>query len=261
MQIAVMQLASLLVALAVASVAAGQTQVQVTGGTIEGTIGEDGVRVFKGIPFAAPPTGDLRWKPPQPVVPWEGVREAKQFGPAPEQGRIALLSSGMEYSEDCLHINVWTAAKDATEKLPVLVWIYGGGFSGGSSADPMGQGGFLANHGVVFVTFNHRVGPLGFLAHPELSRENGGSSGNYGLRDQIAALEWVRDNIAAFGGDPANVTLFGGSSGAISVSMLAASPRAKGLFHRAISESGGAVCAASNRRGPVWATRSHVRSC
>jgi para-nitrobenzyl esterase len=240
MQIALMHLASLLVALAVASLAAGQTQVQVTGGTIEGTTTEDGVRVFKGIPFAAPPVGNLRWKPPQPVVPWEGIREAKKFGPSPEQGRIALLSSGIEYSEDCLHINVWTAAKDATEKLPVLVWIYGGGFSGGSSADPMGQGGFLAKHGVVFVTFNHRVGPLGFLAHPELSRENGGSSGNYGLRDQIAALEWVRDNIAAFGGDPANVTLFGGSSGAISVSMLAASPRAKGLFHRAISESGGA---------------------
>jgi para-nitrobenzyl esterase len=240
MQTAVMRSWSLLAALAVTSFSAAENQVLVTGGDIEGLTQADGIRVFKGIPFAAPPVGELRWKPPQPVVPWVGVREAKEYGPFPMQGRIPLLQSATRFSEDCLHLNVWTPAKIADEKLPVMVWIYGGAFSGGSGNDPLFDGSILARHGVVLVTLNHRVGPLGFLAHPELSQENSGSSGNYGLRDQIAALEWVRDNAAAFGGNPKNVTLFGQSSGATSVSMLAASPRAKGLFHRAISQSGGA---------------------
>jgi para-nitrobenzyl esterase len=241
MKIAVAQSWSLLVALAISSVAAGQTEVNVTGGAIEGATTEDGIRIFKGIPFAAPPIGDLRWKPPQPLQPWDGVRDAKEFGPSPEQPRITFLQSENQFSEDCLYLNVWTPAKNANEKLPVMVWIYGGGFGGGSSADPLFEGSPLAHEGVVVVSFNYRVGRFGFLAHPELSRENGGASGNYGLRDQIAALEWVRDNIAAFGGDPSNVTIFGQSAGGYSVSILAASPRANGLFHRAISQSGGAL--------------------
>lgn len=213
---------------------AGPGVVKVTGGWVKGEVTED-LCIYKGIPFAAPPVGDLRWKAPQPVQPWDGVKETVKYGPGPIQG---AGSPSEEFSEDCLYLNVWTPAKSPKEKLPVLVWIYGGGFSMGSSA--FNDGAELARKGVVLVSFNYRVGQLGFFAHPELSAENPeGVSGNYGILDQIAALEWIQDNIAAFGGDPEKVTIFGESAGGISVSMLCASPLAEGLFRGAISQSGG----------------------
>ena len=210
-------------------------KVKVEGGWIQGTVTDD-LTVFKGIPFAAPPVGDLRWKAPQPVEKWEGVKQTTKFAPAPMQG--GNPPSGK--SEDCLYLNVWTPAKSADEKLPVLVWIYGGGFSFGSTAEPVYNGENLAKKGVILVSIAYRVGQLGFLALPELSAENPHHvSGNYGLLDQIAGLKWIQNNIAAFGGDPGKVTIFGESAGGISVSMLCASPLAKGLFQGAISESGG----------------------
>ena len=221
------------VAAAVSCTQAEPGQVKVTGGWIQGEVTED-LTIYKGIPFAAPPVGDLRWKAPQPVQPWEGVRDALEFGPGPIQG----FGQSDQFSEDCLYLNVWTPAKSPKEKLPVLVWIYGGGFSMGNSAG--NDGSELARKGVVLVSMNYRVGQMGFFAHPELSAENAeGVSGNYGILDQIAALEWVQENIAKFGGDPEKVTIFGESAGGISVSMLCASPLAKGLFRGAISQSGG----------------------
>lgn len=209
-------------------------QVKVTGGWIQGEVTED-MCIYKGIPFAAPPVGDLRWKAPQPVIPWDGVREAKEFGPGPVQG---FGFPGQSNSEDCLYLNLWSPAKSPKDKMPVLVWIYGGGFSMGSSSQYDGRP--LAEKGVILVTINYRVGQLGYFVYPELSAEDPHHvSGNYGILDQIAALQWVHDNIAAFGGDPKNVTIFGESAGGISVSMLCASPLAKGLFQRAISQSGG----------------------
>ena len=219
-------------------------QVKVTGGIIQGEVTED-LMIYKGIPFAAPPVGDLRWKAPQPVQPWEGVKETVEFGPGPIQG----FGKSDAFSEDCLYLNVWTPAKSPKEKLPVLVWIYGGGFSMGNSAG--NDGSELARKGVVLVSMNYRVGQMGFFAHPELSAENPeGVSGNYGILDQIAALEWVQDNIAAFGGDPEKVTIFGESAGGISVSMLCASPLAKGLFRGAISQSGGSFGPVEERSYP-----------
>lgn len=210
-------------------------QVKTELGIVQGTI-EDSLRVFKGIPFAAPPVGDLRWKAPQPAAPWDTVLIADKYAPAAFQG--GNPPSGK--SEDCLYLNIWTPAKSAEDKLPVLVWIYGGGFSFGSTAEPGYTGEILAKKGVVYVSIAYRVGQLGFLAHPELSAENPNHvSGNYGLLDQIAGLQWIQKNIAAFGGDPNKVTIFGESAGGISVSMLCASPLAKGLFHGAISQSGG----------------------
>ncbi len=210
-------------------------QVKVEGGLIQGTVTED-LTIYKGIPFAAPPVGDLRWKAPQPVEKWVGVKQTTTYAPAAFQG--GNPPSGK--SEDCLYLNVWTPAKSAKEKIPVLVWIYGGGFSFGSTAEPGYDGTKLAKKGVVLVSIAYRVGQLGFLAHPELSVENPNHvSGNYGLLDQINGLKWIQKNIAAFGGDPDKVTIFGESAGGISVSMLCASPLAKGLFHGAISESGG----------------------
>ena len=209
--------------------------VKVQEGIVQGTL-ENGLTVYKGIPFAAPPVGDLRWKAPQPAAKWEGVKQATKYGPAAFQG--GNPPSGK--SEDCLYLNVWTPAKSSKEKIPVLVWIYGGGFSFGSTAEPGYDGTKLAKKGVVLVSIAYRVGQLGFLAHPELSAENPNHvSGNYGLLDQIAGLQWIKKNIAAFGGDPNKVTIFGESAGGISVSMLCASPLAKGLFSGAISESGG----------------------
>ncbi|WP_153637956.1 carboxylesterase/lipase family protein [Prolixibacter sp. NT017] len=210
-------------------------QVRVEQGVLQGTV-TDSLTIFKGIPFAAPPVGDLRWKAPQPAAKWKGVREATKFAPAPMQG--GNPPSGK--SEDCLYLNVWTPAKSANDKIPVLVWIYGGGFSFGSTSEPGYNGAKLAKKGVVLVSIAYRVGQLGFLAHPELSAESPNHvSGNYGLLDQIAGLKWIKKNIAAFGGDPNRVTIFGESAGGISVSMLCASPLAKGLFEGAISESGG----------------------
>lgn len=210
-------------------------QIKVEQGIVQGKT-EDSLRVFKGIPFAAPPVGELRWKAPQPAERWEGVKDALEYGPAAFQG--GNPPSGK--SEDCLYLNIWTPTQSAKEKLPVLVWIYGGGFSFGSTAEPVYTGEQLAKKGVVFVSIAYRVGQLGFLAHPELSAENSNNvSGNYGLLDQIAGLQWIKENIAAFGGDPNKVTIFGESAGGIAVSMLCASPLAKNLFHGAISQSGG----------------------
>ncbi|WP_067037352.1 carboxylesterase/lipase family protein [Allomuricauda sp. CP2A] len=210
-------------------------QVKIKHGIVQGTI-EDDLTVFKGIPFAAPPVGDLRWKAPEPADEWEGVKQTTEFGPAPMQG--GNPPSGK--SEDCLYLNIWSPAKSPDEKIPVLVWIYGGGFSFGSTSEPVYDGTNLAKKGVVLVSIPYRVGQLGFLAHPELSAENPNNvSGNYGLLDMIAGLQWIQENISAFGGDPGKVTIFGESAGGIAVSMLCASPLAKGLFHGAISQSGG----------------------
>lgn len=213
---------------------------KVTGGEVRGVV-KDGIASFKGIPFAAPPVGELRWKAPQPVKPWDGVRDADQFGPPPMQSALVALLSGVKPSEDCLYLNVWTAAKDAGERRPVMVWVYGGAFNGGWSGDAIYDGASFAQKGVVLVTFNYRIGVFGFLAHPELSAESGKGSGCYGIQDQIAALRWVKENIAQFGGDSNNVTIFGQSAGGMSVAILAQSPPAKGLFHRAISQSGGSM--------------------
>lgn len=207
--------------------------VKVDGGWIQGTVTDDMV-VYKGIPFAEPPVGELRWKAPQKVQPWEGILQTQEYAPVPVQ-----FTNG-SYSEDCLYLNIWTPAKSPKDKLPVMVWIYGGGFAGGGTSDPVTDGSELAREGVILVSTAYRVGKIGFLAHPELSAENPEHvSGNYGLLDQIAALKWIQDNIGKFGGDPEKVTIFGESAGGISVSMLCASPLAKGLFRGAISESGG----------------------
>jgi para-nitrobenzyl esterase len=227
--------------LLVAMPATSQVQTaKVTGGELQGVV-VDGISSFKGIPFAAPPVGEFRWKAPQPVIPWTGIRKADTFAPGCMQdtGMAKMMGAPEKVSEDCLYLNVWTAAKSADEKLPVMIWIYGGAFSGGMTGIPTYDGTKLAKKGVVLVSAAYRVGPFGFLAHPELSLESGKGSGTYGLRDMIAALQWARNNIQRFGGDPSRVTIFGESAGGIAVSMLAASPAAKGLFHRAISESGG----------------------
>ena len=210
-------------------------QAKVEQGIVQGTI-EEGLTVYKGIPFAAPPVGDLRWKTPQPAEKWDGVKMTTEFAPGPIQG--GNPPSGK--SEDCLYLNVWTPAKTANDKIPVFVWIYGGGFGAGATSEANYDGTNLAKKGVVLVSVAYRVGTLGFMAHPELSEESPNKvSGNYGLLDMIAGLQWIKKNIAAFGGDPNQVTIFGESAGGIAVSMLCASPLAKGLFEGAISESGG----------------------
>ena len=199
------------------------------------------IQVFKGIPYAAPPLGSLRWKAPQPVIPWEGVRACTQYGtPCPQRKLPPPFDRDYgKTSEDCLTLNIWSGAKNPDERRPVMVWIHGGGFYGGTASQPDFDGRILAREGVVVVTINYRLGVFGFLAHPELTRESEHQvSGNYGLLDQIAALRWVRDNIAAFGGDPNRVTIFGESGGARSVCFLMVSPLAKGLFQRAIVQSG-----------------------
>ena len=212
----------------------------VTGGDLQG-VAAKGVVVFKGIPYAAPPVRELRWKPPQPLAAWVETKTANAFGPSCMQG-AALRQSAQAppgFSENCLYLNVWTPAQSASERLPVMVWIPGGGFANGSTSMALYDGARLAEKDVVLVSLAYRVGVFGFLAHPELSRESGKGSGNYGLLDMVAGLTWVKDNIAAFGGDPRNVTIFGESAGGIAVSMLAASPAAKDLFAKVISESGG----------------------
>ncbi len=227
---------------AAAPVLAQISIVKVTGGTVEGVLKDD-IASFKGIPFAAPPVGDLRWRAPQPVKPWQGVKKADDFAPGPMQdtGFGATLGGPQKISEDCLYLNVWTGAKKADEKRPVMVWIYGGGFGMGMTSTPAYDGANLAKKGVVLISVAYRVGPFGFLSHPELSKETGKGSGCYGIQDQIAGLKWVKENVAKFGGDPSNVTIFGESAGAKSVGFLVTSPMARGLFHRAISESGGAA--------------------
>ena len=217
-------------------------QVAVTGGVLEGTVGADpSVRLFKGVPFAAPPVGDLRWKAPQPVVPWKGVRKADEWGTRCVQGPVwgPLRTRDAHMGEDCLYLNVWTTARSAKEKRPVLVVIYGGGFAAGSASEPRTDGEWFAKQGIVVVEANYRLGVLGFLGHPELTREGGArGSGNYGMLDQVAALHWVKENVAAFGGDPGNVTINGESAGSLSVSAHMVSPLTKDLVQRAIGQSG-----------------------
>jgi para-nitrobenzyl esterase len=240
-------------------------QVKIDTGILAGTVstGQPGVRVFKGIPFAAPPLGDNRWRAPQPVAKWDGVRKADAFGapciasaPAPArggggQGRGGGAAPGAApatqaaaprepaRSEDCLYANVWTSANNANDRRPVMVWIYGGGFTSGSGGTAWYDGENLAAKGPVIVTFNYRLGTFGFFAHPELAKESGrNASGNYGMMDAIAMLQWVKKNISAFGGDPNNVTIAGESAGANMIGALVGSPQAKGLFQRAIAESG-----------------------
>jgi len=192
-------------------------------GSVAGTGGE--IESFKGIPYAAPPVGPLRWHPPQPAATWKGVRDATHFGDDCMQ-RPYVISTGQKSSEDCLTVSVWTPGHARGAHRPVMVFLYGGGFIGGSCAYPLYDGAKLAANGVVVVCLNYRVGIFGFLAHPALSAESPHkSSGNYGLLDQIAALEWVKDNIAAFGGDPQRVTVFGESAGAVSIAVLMTSPR------------------------------------
>jgi para-nitrobenzyl esterase len=211
-------------------------------GTLEGVISADGkVRAFKGVPYAAPPVGPLRWKPPQPVAPWTGVRKAVDFGPRAMQARIYndMIFRDEGPSEDCLYLNVWVPANPPTPKLPVMVWIHGGGFMAGASSEPRQDGVNLCQKGVIVVSMNYRMGIFGFFEHPELTKESDrGASGNYGLMDMVAALQWVKRNISAFGGDPNNVTIFGESAGSFAVSALMASPLSQGLFNRAIGESG-----------------------
>jgi para-nitrobenzyl esterase len=212
--------------------------IQLHSGPIDGMV-EDGVRIFLGIPYAAPPIGDLRWRPPQEVTPWTGVRTCTAFGPSCPQPK---QQDAGKFSEDCLYLNIWTPAESPDTKLPVMVWIHGGAFNFGSPSLPEYNGAHLAKKGVVVVTISYRLGPLGFLAHPLLSRESAhGTSGNYGLLDQIAALKWVQKNIAPFGGDPERVTIFGQSAGSRSVTLLMISPMSAGLFHRAIAQSGGPI--------------------
>jgi len=245
-----------------------QTQpvVRVDSGDLQGVVA-DGVASFRGIPFAAPPVGDLRWRPPQPAAPWTGVRQAAEFGANCMQGRFgpppapgaragapgaqaappapaptpAAAPAVQGPSEDCLFLNVWRPADVAPgAKLPVMVWIHGGGFTGGSGASPNTSGAQFAKQGVVLVSLNYRLGRFGFFAFPALGRERPDETkGNYAYMDQIAALQWVKRNIAAFGGDPTNVTIFGFSAGGVSVHSLLASPMARGLFHKAIAQSGG----------------------
>jgi para-nitrobenzyl esterase len=265
-------LAALATAMGVGTAVLSQTQpvVRVESGELQGVVA-DGVASFKGIPFAAAPVGDLRWRPPQPAAPWTGVRQAAQFGASCMQGRgggpptgagarggapsgapaaqgtppapaptPAATPAAQGPSEDCLFLNVWRPADPTVRDLPVMVWIHGGGFTGGSGASPNTSGVQFAKQGVVLVSINYRIGRFGFFAFPALGRERPDETkGNYAYMDQIAALQWVRRNIAAFGGNPNNVTIFGFSAGGVSVHSLLASPLARGLFHKAIAESGG----------------------
>ena len=217
--------------------------IETASGPVQGmTLGD--IQAFLGIPYAAPPVGELRWKEPAPPRSWKEPLEAIRFGPACPQPRIeffkSLIGKTDRMSEDCLHLNVWTPFRSPSDRLPVMVWIHGGGFYVDRASQPMYHGHSLAQKGVVVVSLNYRLGPFGFLAHPELTAESPHhSSGNYGLMDQIFAFTWVRENIERFGGDPGSVTIFGQSAGAVCVSALMVSPPAQGLFHRVIAQSGG----------------------
>ena len=240
---------AVLVLLSVSTIpAALPDPVKISSGLISGVTLKSGVRAFKGIPFAAPPIGPLRWREPQPPEPWRGVRETHAFGnvcmqpsmPKRVPVNVAVdLPDSPKMSEDCLYLNVWTSASSANVRLPVMIWVYGGAYREGAGSSPHNDGESLARKGVVLVTFNYRLGPFGFFSHPELTRESGrNASGNQALMDTIAVLRWVHTNIAAFGGDPGNVTAFGQSAGAAMLGGLVGSPQAKGLFRRAIVQSG-----------------------
>lgn len=237
----------LAILLAMPFISISQEVIKITLGKVQGYT-QDHIRIFKGIPFAEPPVGNLRWKAPQPLQPWSGIKKCLAFSASPMQSKPTpfmfwskeFLIPESPISEDCLYLNVWTGAQQATEKRPVLVYIYGGGFRSGGAGCPIYDGKAMAEKGIIFVSINYRVGVFGFLSHPELTKESAQhTSGNYALLDMIAALKWVKQNIRAFGGDPARVTIAGQSAGAFGVNYLTASPLAKGLFHRAIAESGG----------------------
>ncbi|MEO6237324.1 MAG: carboxylesterase/lipase family protein [Vicinamibacterales bacterium] len=222
-----------------AQVAGVDPRAVTAGGAVAG-MASAGTAVFRGLPYAAAPVGDLRWQPPQPAASWAGVRPAREFGTACPQDRTASIDQGGDpgpVAEDCLFLNVWTPRADAGAKLPVMVWIHGGAFVIGAGSQPIYDGSALARRGAVVVTLNYRLGALGFFAHPALDRGQAGGPMNFGLLDQVAALRWVQANIAAFGGDPGNVMIFGESAGAQSVLALMASPPARGLFHKAIAQS------------------------
>src|SRR5204863_3662241 len=237
------------ISLLLASAASAAGPIKIDGGLLEGTA-EDGLMVYRGIPFAAPPVGDLRWRAPQPAAKWTGVRKADTFGRACLQINQAIANLPAP-NEDCLSLNVWSPATRADEHRPVMVWIHGGGFTAGTPPERLYHGEAIAKKGVVVVSVAYRLGVFGFLAHPALSAESQRHrSGNYGLLDMIAALQWVKKNIAAFGGDRGRVTIFGESAGGIAVSQLCASPLAKGLFQAAISQSGGSFGPVREGGGP-----------
>jgi len=235
-------------------------QVKTMNGTVEGVLEKSGVIAFKGIPFAAPPVGEFRWREPQPVKNWEGILKADHFGPRAMQtavfGDMGFNSDGMK--EDCLYLNVWAPSKKSAKLLPVLVYFYGGGFVAGDGSENRYNGESMATHDIVALTVNYRLGVFGFMSHPELTKESPfHASGNYGLLDQAAALKWVRENIKAFGGDPARVTIAGESAGSIAVSAQMASPLSKDLINGAIGESGsilGALSAVPLSKGEAVGT-------
>ena len=232
-------LASMLL-LASIIVTAANPQVKTLNGIIEG-LEETGVKIFKGVPFAAPPTGENRWKAPQQVVSWEGIRKAHNFGPNPMQEPVFgdMMFGTKEMSEDCLYLNVWTPTTEQNANLPVFIYFNGGGLYAGSGSEPRYAGLEYAKNGVIAITANYREGIFGFFAHPELSRETEyKGSGNYGFMDQAAAIKWVKDNISAFGGDPNRITIMGESAGSMSVSALMASPLSKNLIAQAMGSSG-----------------------
>src|SRR5437764_7557192 len=250
-------IAAAIVALGAGTQPAVAPRVTIDAGTLEGGVDSTGILVFRGIPYAAPPVGALRWRPPRPAARWAGIRPARELGHNCMQGQpygdIDPFAAGV--SEDCLYLNVWTSSLGSRAPgRPVMVWIHGGGFLAGFGGEERHNGARLAQKGAVVVTLNYRLGPLGFLAHPALAAESPQrASGNYGLLDQIAALQCVRRNIAHFGGDPSRVTIFGESAGGMSVGSLIASPLAKGLFQHAILESGTGVGVGVGRRDTVQA--------
>ena len=239
---------------------ANDLKVKTEQGKIQGkTINGGKVRAWLGLPYAAPPIGDKRWKAPEPPAKWKGTRDATRFGAHCAQVRVFedMIFQDSGPSEDCLFLNIYApASASSKDKLPVMFWIHGGGYAGGSGDEPRHNGDFLPLHGVVLVTINYRLGVFGFLATKELADEANGAAGNYGLLDTIAALHWVQDNIQNFGGDPGNVTIFGESAGSFAVSSLMASPLAQGLFHKAIGESGAAFPSGINLAGSTVAERS-----
>ncbi|MGO4879297.1 MAG: carboxylesterase/lipase family protein [Bryobacteraceae bacterium] len=260
-------------AAAVSVVTAGEI-VKIDSGSLEGALNADGsVRIFRSVPFAAPPVGNLRWQAPQPVAQWTGVRNAQEFGAHCVQGKVFgdIEPRGKEMSEDCLSLTVWAPAKPSSRPLPVYLWFYGGGFAAGAEDEPRYDAESFARRGIVAVNANYRLGVFGFMAHPELTKESEHhASGNYGLLDQVAALEWVRHNIAAFGGDPHKITIGGESAGSLSVSALMASPLSRDLFQQAVGESGAffgkvgghgmASLAESEKKGEAFATSMGAKS-